>query len=92
MEADIVLLATGAWTASAFPEIGLEKIIFASGFVLHLLFSSSNVLSASLLLASAGRALRQSDSRLTLRRPIVGVPLLYITTMDSISSRRTRTT
>lgn len=34
IEVDIAVLATGAWTASAFPELGLEKLIFASGWVL----------------------------------------------------------
>ena len=34
METDYAVLAAGAWTASAFPELGLDKVIFASGCVL----------------------------------------------------------
>ncbi|KZP30836.1 FAD dependent oxidoreductase [Athelia psychrophila] len=31
IETDYAVLAAGAWTASAFPELGLDKLIFASG-------------------------------------------------------------
>ncbi|KAF7984501.1 hypothetical protein HWV62_13647 [Athelia sp. TMB] len=31
MDADWAVLAAGAWTASAFPELGLDKVVFASG-------------------------------------------------------------
>ncbi|KAF8701558.1 FAD dependent oxidoreductase, partial [Rhizoctonia solani] len=31
IETDYAVIASGAWTASAFPELGLDKVIFASG-------------------------------------------------------------
>lgn len=31
IKADVIILATGSWTASSFEELGLEKHIFASG-------------------------------------------------------------
>ncbi|CAE7231845.1 unnamed protein product [Rhizoctonia solani] len=31
IETDYGVIASGAWTASAFPELGLDKVIFASG-------------------------------------------------------------
>jgi sarcosine oxidase/L-pipecolate oxidase len=43
MDADIVVLATGSWTAPSFPDLKLDKHVFASGCVHTPAYTSSQL-------------------------------------------------